>query len=81
MKRFVKAIVEVFAAEYRRRPNAEDVSRLLAENEQRGFPEMLGCIDCMHWKWKNYPTVWQGMYLGHVREPTIILEAIASKDL
>nr|XP_017256397.1 PREDICTED: uncharacterized protein LOC108225958 [Daucus carota subsp. sativus] len=40
LKRFVKAIVEVFAAEYRRRPNAEDVSRLLAENERRGFPEI-----------------------------------------
>ena len=81
LKRFVKAIVEIFAAEYLRRPNAEDVSRLLAENERRGFPRMLGSIDCMHWKWKNCPTAWQGMYSGHVREPTIILEAIASKDL
>ena len=81
LKRFVKAIVEVFAAEYMRRPNAEDVSRLLAENERRGFLEMLGSVDCMHWKWKNYPTAWQGMYSGHVREPTITLEAIASKDL
>ena len=81
LKRFVKAIVEIFAAEYLRRPNAEDVSRLLAENERRGFPRMLGSIDCMHWKWKNCPTAWQGMYSGHVREPTIISEAIASKDL
>ena len=81
LKRFVKAIVEVYVVEYLRRPNVEDVSRLLAENEQRGFTGMLGSIDCMHWKWKNCPTAWQGMYSGHVREPTIILEAIASKDL
>ncbi|XP_074355895.1 uncharacterized protein LOC141695556 [Apium graveolens] len=41
LKRFVKAIVEVFGAEYLRRPNDEDVARLLAENEERGFPGML----------------------------------------
>ena len=81
LRRFVKSIVEVFGTEYLRRPNAEDVSRLLAENEQRGFLGMLGSIDCMHWKWKNCPAGWQGMYTGHVHEPTIILEAIASKDL
>ncbi|XP_074373857.1 uncharacterized protein LOC141714224 [Apium graveolens] len=38
LKRFVKAIVEIFVAEYLRRPNTEDVSRLLVENERRGFP-------------------------------------------
>ncbi|XP_074376200.1 uncharacterized protein LOC141717874 [Apium graveolens] len=42
LRRFVKAIVEVFGAEYLRRPNEGDVARLLAENEQRGFPGMLG---------------------------------------
>jgi len=35
----------------------------------------------MHWKWKNCPTSWQGMYSGHYHEPTIILEAVTSYDL
>ena len=41
---------------------------------------MLGSIDYMYWKWNNCPADWQGTYTGHVHEPTIILEAISSKD-
>jgi hypothetical protein len=48
LKRFVKAVVEVFGEEYSRAPNAQDISRLLAINNARGFPGMLGSIDCMH---------------------------------
>jgi hypothetical protein len=78
---FVKAVVSIFSAEYLRSPNPEDIARLLAIGESRGFPGMLGSIDCMHWKWKNCPNAWRGMYFGHIREPTIILEAVASHDL
>ncbi|GAA0167180.1 hypothetical protein LIER_22170 [Lithospermum erythrorhizon] len=42
--------------EYLRRPNDNDITRLLAKAEQRGVPGMLGSIDCMHWEWKNCPT-------------------------
>ena len=71
----------MFGDEYLRPPNNNDIARLLAIGEQRGFPGMLGSIDCMHWKWKNCLTAWQGMYTGHCHEPTIILEAVASQDL
>jgi hypothetical protein len=81
LRRFVTAIVQVFGDEYLREPDEYDTARLLAVNESRGFPGMLGSIDCMHWRWKNCPSALQGMYSGHVHEPTIILEAVASKDL
>ena len=79
LKRFVKAIVEVFEDEYLRSPNDNDTARLLALGKERGFPGMFGSIDCMHWK--NCPSAWQDMYSGHVHEPTIILEAVASHNL
>ena len=70
-----------FLEEYLRSPNNEDIARLLAHSQNRGFLGMLGSIDCMHWKWKNCPTAWKGMYCGHVRQPTTILEAVASYDI
>uniref|UniRef100_A0A0D3DUS2 Myb-like domain-containing protein n=1 Tax=Brassica oleracea var. oleracea TaxID=109376 RepID=A0A0D3DUS2_BRAOL len=46
--------------EYLRRPMPEDLQRLLDIGEIRGFPGMIGSIDCMHWVWKNCPTAWKG---------------------
>ena len=81
LRRFVRAVIEIFGDDYLRSPNDDDTARLLAIGEQRGFPGMLGSIDCMHWKWKNCPSGHQGFFQGHIREPTIILEAVASQDL
>ncbi|XP_047340002.1 uncharacterized protein LOC124943551 [Impatiens glandulifera] len=66
---------------YLRKPNSEDITRLLQIGKVRGFPRMLGSIDCMHWRWKNCPTAWKGMFTSHCHEPTIILEVVASYDL
>ncbi|XP_071685104.1 uncharacterized protein [Lolium perenne] len=38
LRRFVRAVIEIFGDEYLRSPNADDTSRLLAIGEQRGFP-------------------------------------------
>ena len=81
MKRFRRAIVEIVAEWYLRLPTATDVERLLSVGKERGFPGMLGSLDCMHWKWKNCPTAWAGHYAGRSGTPTIILEAVADYDL
>jgi hypothetical protein len=81
LRKFVKAVVEIFGEEYLRHPTEKDIARLLAMGEAKGFPGMLGSIDCMHWAWKNCPYDKQGQYKGHVDNPTLILEAVASQDL
>ncbi|CAM8947365.1 unnamed protein product [Rhodiola kirilowii] len=80
MKKFCAHVVFHYKAQYLRSPNVTDMNRLLRRAEQRGFPGMLGSIDCMHWEWKNCPTAWQGAYSGRSHRPTIILEAVASYD-
>ena len=55
MYKFCQAVIEVFGPEYLRQPTAADIERLVVTNAARGFPGMLGSIDCMHWEWKNCP--------------------------
>ena len=55
LKKFVKAVVDIFSKEDLSSPNNEDIVKLLANGERRGFPGVLRSIDCMHWKWKNCP--------------------------
>ena len=81
LKKFVKAVVSIFSNEYLRSPYNEDIARLLEVGQSLGFPGMLGSIDCIHWKWKNCPATWKGIYTGHIHESTVILEVVASHDL
>ncbi|XP_057780013.1 uncharacterized protein LOC130998617 [Salvia miltiorrhiza] len=78
---FVEGVISCFGGTYLRRPNEQDLARLLYVGEQRGFPGMIGSIDCMHWEWKNCPNAWAGQYTGRSEKPTIILEVVASYDL
>ena len=62
LMRFCGAIESIYTAEYLRKPTNMDLERLLKKAEMRGFPGMIGSIDCMHWTWKNCPSAWQGAY-------------------
>ena len=48
LNHFCSAGIAAFGEEYLRSPTPVDVARLLQEGERRGFPGMLGSIDCMH---------------------------------
>ena len=46
---FTNDIIDLFCNEYLRYPNEDDLRRLFLTSCERGFPGMLGSIDCMHW--------------------------------
>ncbi|XP_012700776.1 uncharacterized protein LOC105913478 [Setaria italica] len=80
--KFAEGVIACFGDEYLRPPRPDELEKILEENEARGFPGMLGSIDCMHWAWKNCPKGWAGMFTrGDKGVPTMILEAVASHDL
>src|SRR5438270_3990608 len=81
LKKFCSTIIELFEARYLRSPTTEDIARLLEEGESRGFPGMLGSLDCMHWEWKDCLVGWHGSHKGRSHKATLILEAVASRDL
>uniref|UniRef100_A0A0D3CXN4 Uncharacterized protein n=1 Tax=Brassica oleracea var. oleracea TaxID=109376 RepID=A0A0D3CXN4_BRAOL len=43
---FTEGVIQLFGDEYLRRPTPEDLQRLLDIGEIRGFPGMIGSIDC-----------------------------------
>ncbi|XP_071726768.1 protein ALP1-like [Rutidosis leptorrhynchoides] len=80
---FCKCTIHLYKERYMRSPNAYDVERLYSKHEEKhGFKDMLGSTDCMHWEWKNCPVALKGQYTrGDHKNPTIMLEAVASYDL
>ena len=81
LEKFTQGVIDQFGDEYLRRPNGDDLRRLLRIADARGFPGMIGSIDCMHWEWKNCPNAWKGQYQGREGVATLVLEAVADQDL
>jgi hypothetical protein len=46
--KFAEGVIECFGEEYLRPRTGDELEKILRENEARGFPGMLGSIDCMH---------------------------------
>ncbi|GAA0175444.1 hypothetical protein LIER_28614 [Lithospermum erythrorhizon] len=80
--KFCEGIISIFEKGYMRRASAEDLQRLHHVGSERGFPRIVGSIDCMHWQWKNCPKAWKRQFTsGQKGTTTVILEAVASYDL
>ena len=78
--KFCRAVVAVFGPQYLSTPNAEDTARILAHNATRGFPGMLGSIDCMLGNGRTVHLLGRGCTKakGGCR---VVLEAVATQDL
>jgi hypothetical protein len=48
-------------------------------NEAKGWLDMLGSMDCIHWSQDYCLATWREQY-SHHRDPTIVLEVVAYKN-
>lgn len=62
LTKFCKGVMEKFGQKYVRRPTNEDIQQLLQVGEARGFPGMLGSLNCMYWERKNCALVWNRQF-------------------
>ncbi|XP_021738184.1 uncharacterized protein LOC110704674 [Chenopodium quinoa] len=46
LQKFTEGVINLFGDQYLRRPNIADMEKLLRIGEERGFPGMIGSIDC-----------------------------------
>jgi len=62
------------------KPTKADTMRIrqLHVDECGGFPDNVGCLDCMHVCWKNCPRGWQGQFKNGKEEmSSLVLEAVS----
>lgn len=78
---FCTALIDRLGPIYLRSPTPDDIKEILSLNAARGFPGLLGSIDCCKWEWKNCPTAWHGQFRGKEKKPTVTLEAICDRRL
>ena len=80
-KRFCIEIVQVFGSEYLRELDGEELKLVVEDNARRGWPGLIGSLDCMHWRWLMCPVAWKGSYTGKEDGATLVLEAVCDRKL
>lgn len=78
---YCKFIIRAYGPEYLGSWGEEELKTEMEANAKRGFPGMMGSIDCTHWLWKNCPIAWQGMYQDRNHNRSIVAEAICGHDM
>jgi hypothetical protein len=67
---------------YGRRMTRSDARGLSASHEAcHSVAGMVGLLDCTHAGWKNCAVAWQGSNTGKSGKPTIVMEAMADRNL
>ena len=81
LEHFCESVIACFGQHYMHDPTVEDLSKILERSAKRGFPRMIGSIDCSKWVWKNFPAAYRGRYQGKEGVPALKLECIADDQL
>ena len=60
---FDRVMAALYKDEYLRSPTAADLKAInQLHKSQHGIHGMYESLDCMHLRWKNCPTAWQGSF-------------------
>lgn len=54
MNCFTEAIVEMYEAEWLRRPNEAELKKIEARYRELGVPGCIDCVDCARWSWDEF---------------------------
>ena len=81
LEKFCRWIIRTYSDEFLNSWGEAEIKAEMEVNAKRGFPGMMGSIDCTHWQWKCCPVAWQGMYQDRNHVRSIVAEAICGHDM
>lgn len=58
LDKFTSAVIAIYGPHHLRLPTQEAMAKIIEINALRGFPGILGSIDCMKWQCRNCPSSW-----------------------
>jgi len=81
VREFMRFILDKFGSSYWRPPTHEELQRILTRNAERGMPGCMGSLECSHWKWRNCPKAFAGMYQNRHGKHSVVMETVCDEDL